>query len=69
MAKTLIKLYDDEVDLEEYILVDEEDVERIKELLEDFRKANPEYNIDEFLEELEANGVEYEAPPVEKVFF
>ena len=69
MAKTLIKLYDDEVDLEEYILVDEEDVERIKELLEDFRKANPEYNIDEFLEELEANGVEYEAPPVEKVYF
>ena len=69
MAKTLIKLYDDEVDLEEYILVDEEDVERIKELLEDFRKANPEYNIDEFLEELEANGIEYEAPPVEKVYF
>jgi hypothetical protein len=69
MAKTLIKLYDDEVDLEEYILVDEEDVERIKEILEDYRSADPEYNIDAFLEQLETNGIEYETPPVEKVYF
>lgn len=69
MAKTLIKLYDDEVDLEEFIIVDEEDVERVKELLEDYRSADPEYNIEGFLEVLEANGIEHEAPPVEKVYF
>jgi hypothetical protein len=69
MAKTLIKLYDDDVDLEEFILVDEEDVERVTELLEDYRKDDPEYNIDGFLEVLEANGIEYEAPPVEKIYF
>lgn len=69
MAKTLIKLYDDEVDLEEYILVDEEDVEKVTELLEEYRKSDPEYNTDGFFEALEANGIEYEAPPVEKVFF
>jgi len=69
MAKTLIKLYDDEVDLEEFILVDEEDVERVTELLEDYRKDDPEYSIDGFLEVLEANGIEHEAPPVEKIYF
>lgn len=69
MAKTLIKLYDDDVDLEEFIIVDEEDVERVKEILEDYRSADPEYNIDAFLEELEANGIEYESLPVEKIFF
>jgi hypothetical protein len=69
MANTLVKLYDDEVDLEEFIMVDEEDVERVRELLEDYRKDDPEYNIDGFLEVLEANGIEYEAPPVEKVYF
>ena len=69
MAKTLIKLYDDKIDLEEFILVDEEDVERVKELLEEYRGANPEYDIDGFLEELEADGIEYESPPVEKVYF
>lgn len=69
MAKTLIKLYDDEVDLEEFILVDEEDVEEVVALLEEYRKNDPEYNIEGFLEVLEANGIEHEAPPVEKVFF
>lgn len=69
MAKTLVKLYDDDENLEEYILVDEEDVGQVKELLEDYRKDDPEYNIDGFLEVLEANGIEYEAPPVEKVYF
>jgi hypothetical protein len=69
MANTLVKLYDEKVDLEEYILVDEEDVGRVKELLEDYRKDDPEYNIEGFLEGLEANGIEYESPPVEKVFF
>ncbi len=69
MAKTLIKLYDDEVDIEEFILVDEEDVERVKELLEDYRKDDSEYNIYGFLEVLEVNEIEHEAPPVEKVYF
>lgn len=69
MAKTLIKLYDHEVDLEELIIVDEEDVDKVKEILEDYRKDDSEYNIEGFLEVLEANGIEYEAPPVEKVYF
>ncbi len=69
MANTLIKLYDEEVELEEYILVDEEDVERVKEILEIYRKTDPKYDIYSFLEGLEANGIEYEAPPVEKVYF
>jgi hypothetical protein len=69
MAETLIKLYDDEVDLEEFILVEEEDVERVKELLEEYRKSDPEYNTEGFFDALEVNGIEYEAPPVEKVFF
>lgn len=69
MAKTLVKFYDEEVHLEEFILVDEEDVEQVKELLEDYRKDNPDYNIDGFFEILEANGIEYEAPPIEKVYF
>lgn len=68
MAKILIKLYDDEIDLEEFILVEEEDVERVKELLEKYRGADSEYDIDGFLEELEADGIEYEYPPVEYVF-
>jgi hypothetical protein len=69
MAKTLVKLYDDEVDLEEFILVDEEDVEEVVALLEEYRKADPEYNIDGFLEVLDVNTIEYEAPPVEKIYF
>lgn len=69
MAKTLIKLYDDEVDFEEFILVDEEDVERVKELLEDYRNDDHEYNIEGFLDILEANGIEHETPPVERVYF
>jgi hypothetical protein len=69
MAKTLIKLYDDDVDLEEFILVDEEDVEEVVALLEEYRKSDEEYNIDGFFEVLDANAVEYEAPPVEKVYF
>ena len=69
MAKILVKLYDDEVDLEEFIIVDEDGVERIKEILEEYRKADPEYSVDAFLEELEANGIEYESLPVEKIYF
>lgn len=69
MAKTLIKLYDDKVDLEEFILVDEEDVEKVQALLEEYRKSDPEYNIDGFFEALDANGIEYEALPVERVYF
>ena len=69
MAKILVKLYDDEVDLEEFIIVDETGVERITEILEEYRKADPEYNVDAFLEELEANGIEYESLPVEKIYF
>lgn len=69
MAKTLVKFYDDEVDLEEFIMVEEEDVEDVKALLEEYRKSDPEYNIDGFLEVLDANAVDYEAPPVEKVYF
>ena len=69
MVKTLVKLYGDQIDLEEFIIVDEEDVECIKELLEDYRGADPEYDIDGFLEELKANDIEYESPPIEKVYF
>ena len=69
MAKTLIKLYDDQVDLEEYIIVDEEDVEKVQTLLETYRKSDPEYNIDGFFDVLDANSIEYEALPVEKVYF
>lgn len=69
MVNTLVKLHDDEVSLEEFIIVDEEDVGRVKELLEDYRKDNPEYNIDGFLELLDVNGIDYESPPVEKVYF
>lgn len=69
MAKTLVKLYDDNVDLEEYILVDEEDFERVIEILEKYRDNDEEYNIDGFFGALEENGIEYESPPVEKVFF
>lgn len=69
MAKTLVKLYDDEVDLEEFILLEEEDVEDVKALLEEYRKSDPEYNIDGFFGVLDANAVDYEAPPVDKVYF
>ncbi len=69
MAKTLIKLYDDDVDLEEFILVEEEDVEEVLALLDEYRKSDEEYNIDGFLEVLDTNEIEYEAPPVEKVYF
>lgn len=69
MAKTLVKFYDDEVDLEEFILLEEEDIEEVKALLEEYRKSDPEYNIDGFFDVLDANAVEYEAPPVEKVYF
>lgn len=69
MVNTLVKLHDDEVSLEEFIIVDEEDVGRVKELLEDYRKDNPEYNIDGFFELLDINGIDYEAPPVERVYF
>lgn len=69
MANTIVKLYDDNVSLEEFIIVDEEDIERVKELLDDYRKDNPEYNIDGFLELLDVNGIDYESPPVEKVYF
>ena len=69
MAKTLIKLYDDEIDLEEFIIVDEEDVEKVSELLEIYRKSDEEYNIDGFFEVLDENGIEYESPSVEKIYF
>lgn len=69
MAKTLVKLYDDEVDLEEYVIVDEEDIEKVQALLEEYRKSDPEYNVDGFLEVLEENEIEYEAPPVERIYF
>jgi len=69
MVNTLVKLHDEQVDLEEFIIVDEEDVARVKELLDDYRKDNPEYNIDGFLELLDVNGIDYESPPVEKIFF
>ncbi len=69
MVNTLVKLYDDDVDLEEYIIVDEEDVDNVVELLEKYRESDDEYNIDGFFEILGGNGIEYEAPPVEKIFF
>lgn len=69
MAKTLVKLYDDEVDLEEYVIVDEEDIEKVHALLEEYRKSDSEYNVDGFLEVLEENEIEYEAPPVERIYF
>jgi Uma2 family endonuclease len=69
MANTLVKLFDDEEGVEEYILVDEEDVEKVKQLLEEYRKDNPDYDIEGFLELLDVNGIDYESLPVEKVYF
>lgn len=69
MAKTLIKLYDDNVDLEEFLLIEEGDLDKVVELLEKYRDTDEEYNIDGFFEILKDNGIEYESPPVEKIFF
>lgn len=69
MAKILIKLYDNEIDFEEFIIVDEEDIDEVLELLNDYRKSEPEYNIDGFLELLDENEIQYEYPSVEKVYF
>lgn len=69
MAKVLIKLYDDAVGLEEFILLNEESVDGVTAFLEEYRKSDPEYNIDGFLELLDANGIEYESPPVQNVYF
>lgn len=69
MANTIVKLHDDNVSLEEFIIVDEEDVGKVKELLDDYRKDNPGYNIDEFLGLLDVNDIDYESPPVERVCF
>ena len=69
MAKTLIKLYDDEISLEEFIIVDEEDVNKVMTLLEEYRKSDPEYNTDGFFEVLDMSEIEYESPPVERMYF
>ena len=69
MVKILIKLYDDDIDLEEFIIVDEEDVDNVVELLEEYRKSDQEYNTDGFFEVLDVSGVEYESLPVEKMYF
>lgn len=69
MAKTLVKLYDDEIDLEEFLLVEEEDIENIVELLEKYRESDEEYNIDGFFNILDENGIEYDHLPVENIYF
>ncbi len=69
MAKVLVKLYDDEVDLEEFILINEEIVDEVTAILEEYRKSDQEYNIDGFLELLDANGIDYESLPVQNVYF
>ena len=69
MANVLIKLYDTEVDLEEFLLVDEEDVKEVLDLLEAHRKLDTEYNIDGFFEVLDEHEIEYTIPVVQKVYF
>lgn len=69
MAKVLVKLYDNEVDLEEFILINEEIVDEVTAILEEYRKSDQEYNIDGFLELLDANGIDYESLPVQNVYF
>ena len=69
MAKTLIKLYDNEIGLEEFLLVEEEDVDKVTVLLEEYRKSDPEYNTDGFFEVMDMSRIEYESLPVERVYF
>lgn len=69
MAKVLVKLYDNEVDLEEFILINEEIVDEVTAILEEYRKSDQEYNIDGLLELLDANGIDYESLPVQNVYF
>lgn len=69
MANVLIKLYDVEIDFEEFLLVDEDDVKEVLNLLEAYRKLDPEYNIDGFFGVLDEHEIEYTIPVVEKVYF
>lgn len=70
MENVLIKLYDTEIDLEEFLLVDEENVKEVLDLLEAYRKLDPEcYNIDGFFEVLDEHEIEYTIPVVQKVYF
>ncbi len=70
MAKILVRLQDENVDLEEFILIHEEDdLDEVKALLDEYRKSDEEYDIDGFLAILDENDIEYEQIAVESIYF
>lgn len=69
MEKILAKFYDDQVDFEAFILIDENDIEKVLDLLEAYRKDNEEYNWDGFVQILCDNKIKFEKYPVENIYF
>lgn len=56
MGKIVVDFMDEE-DLYGRIFVEREEVQKIEQLLDDYRNQNEEYNIDDFLEILRNKGI------------
>lgn len=69
MEKLLLKFFDNDIDFERFLLVKEEDLDRIAYLLVSYRKSDEEYNWDDFVLFLRDNKVEFDTYPVEEIYF
>lgn len=69
LSKKLLKFFDDQVDLEFFLIVREEDIEKIKALLDEYRKTDEEYNNVDFIQYLRDNDIWFEDIDVVEIYF